>query len=398
MNRNWWIAGIAAFSLGLGIGTVSDRQWQKALGLGAIALSGAAAIAALTDRSRSGTAGGTWLADPLPPLAPEYANWLPNERRSGKDRRSNTGSIPNSDLSNALRGEVDRLERELEQSLTRKQQLEAVIGVLRKEKTAIQAQIDEGSSRTQTVYRVLADLEAQRQQLEDKIAQRQTQLADLDTQRAAIERDLPRLDRLREETVTLEREIGDRQNTIEALRQDERTLIDRCHQLEAQAAELSQQTINLTRSLADTAREQQNVDNTLRQQQQELAQIRAQSDAHHRRRHELRQQIEQLQQQFTELGPQVAQLQAERDRLAGDCRDRQLELQQLQHEIAQARLHSQTLKTDIDRQENRLQAIATRQARDGGTLRLWLSLLLKDVPRDQVANLKPRRGPRKPSS
>lgn len=398
MNRNWWIAGIAAFSLGLGIGTLSDRQWQKALGLGAIALSGAAAIAALTDRSRADGAGGSWSSDPLPPLAPEYANWLPNDRRSGHDRRSGAGTVPNRDLNNARRGEVDRLERELEQSLTRKQQLEAVIAVLRKEKTAIQAQIDEGSSRTQTVYRVLADLEAQRQQLEDKIAQRQTQLADLDTQRAAIERDLPRLDRLREETIALEREILDRQNTIEALRQEERTLLDRCHQLETQAAELSQQTINLTRSLADTAREQQNVENTLHQQQQELAQIRAQSDAHHRRRHELRQQIEQLQQQSAQLTPEVAHLQTEHDRLASHCRDRQLELQQLQHEIAQAQLHSQALKTDIDRQENQLRAIATRQARDGGTLRLWLSLLLKDLPRNQVTNLKPQRGPRKPSS
>ncbi|TAD75545.1 MAG: hypothetical protein EA001_14035 [Oscillatoriales cyanobacterium] len=379
----------------MGIGTVSDRQWQKALGLGAIALSGAAAIAALTDRSRSSNTNEPWSSNPLPPLAPEYANWLPNDRRSGKDRRSSGSHVPNRDLSNALRGEVDRLERELEQSLTRKQQLEAVIGVLRKEKTAIQAQIDEGSSRTQSVYRVLADLEAQRQQLEDKITQRQTQLADLDTQQAAIERDLPRLDRLRDETVILEREILDRQNTIESLRQEERTLLDRCHQLETQVAKLSQQTISLTRSLADTAREQQNVDNTLHQQQQELAQIRAQSDAHHRRRHELRQQIEQLQQQASQLPSEISHLQTERDRLVSECRDRQLQLQQLQQQIAQAQHQSQILKTDIDRQETQRQAIASRQARDGGTLRLWLSLLLKDLPRDQTANLKPRRNSRK---
>ncbi len=304
---------------------------------------------------------------------------------------------PTSDLANALRNEVDRLERELEQSLTRKQQLEAVIGVLRKEKETIQAQIDEGSARTQKMYRVLADLETQRQQLEDKIAQRQGQVSELEGCKATLERELAQTDRLREETVALERENGDRQAAIELLRQREQGLLTNCARLEAQVAELSDRTVALTRSLAATAREQQTVEATLNQQRTTLDQIRTQADAHHRRRHELRQQIEALQQQYDGLPSTVAKLQAEHDRLVAHCRDRQGELNQLYSELAQARAEHQTVQAELTRDRQARDQAAAQAGRDGGSLRLWLSLLLKDFTLDRSLS-KPRRIHRKSSN
>lgn len=362
---------------------VTDRQWQKALGLGAIALSGAAAIVALTDRSRAN--GSPWEPTLRETISPEYANWLPSDRRTLM-----TANLPTSDLTNALRHEVDRLERELEQSLTRKQQLEAVIGVLRKEKEAIQAQIDEGSARTQKMYRVLADLETQRQQLEDKIAQGQNQASELEGRRVTLERELAQHDRLREDTVALERENRDRQAEIERLCQREQELLKTCARLEAQAAELSDRTVALTRSLADTAREQQTVEAKLDQQRSTLDQIRTQADAHHRRRHELRQQIESLQQQYDGLPSTVAKLQAEHDRLVAHCRDRQGELNQLYGEISQARAEQQTIQAELARMRQGRDLAAEQTSRDGRSLRLWLSLLLKDLTPEQSPQ-KPRR-------
>lgn len=391
VNRNWWIAGTVAFSLGLGIGVVTDRQWQKALGLGAIALSGAAAITALTpDRSRSQSE--PWDPRLRETISPEYANWLPS------DRRPPTINPPlSSDLASALRVEVDRLERELEQSLTRKQQLEAVIGVLRKEKEAIQSQIDEGSGRTQKVYRVLADLETQRQQLEDKIVQHQTQLANLDSRKASMERDLTQVDRLRAETIALEQEAQERQANLSNLRQREQTLLNNCTSLEAQAAELSERTATLTRSLADTMREQQSVEMTLQQQQATLEQIRTQADAHHRRRYELRQQIETLQQQCDGLPAAVAKLQAEHDRLAALCRDRQVELNQIHENMAQARAQQQAIQAELQRDRQALLRVNHKKQQETNSLRLWLSFLLKDLSANEPPAPKHRRAPRKPN-
>jgi septal ring factor EnvC (AmiA/AmiB activator) len=51
-NRKWWVAGAIAFSVGLSVGAVTNRNWQRALATGAIALSGAAVATAIIERRR----------------------------------------------------------------------------------------------------------------------------------------------------------------------------------------------------------------------------------------------------------------------------------------------------------------------------------------------------------
>jgi len=70
-NRKWWVAGAIAFSVGLTVGAVTNRNWQRALATGAIALSGAAVATAIIERRRLLSR-----FRPLPPADLNYADLL----------------------------------------------------------------------------------------------------------------------------------------------------------------------------------------------------------------------------------------------------------------------------------------------------------------------------------
>ena len=51
-RRNWWVAGGVAFILGISVGSLGDRNWQRGLAMGAIGLSAVITVGTLRERRR----------------------------------------------------------------------------------------------------------------------------------------------------------------------------------------------------------------------------------------------------------------------------------------------------------------------------------------------------------
>ena len=51
-RRNWGVAGTIAFVVGVGLGTLGDRNWQRGLAVGAIGLSAVVTVGTLQERRR----------------------------------------------------------------------------------------------------------------------------------------------------------------------------------------------------------------------------------------------------------------------------------------------------------------------------------------------------------
>ena len=51
-RRNWWAAGVVAFVLGVSVGSLGDRNWQRGLAVGAIGLSAVITVGTLRERRR----------------------------------------------------------------------------------------------------------------------------------------------------------------------------------------------------------------------------------------------------------------------------------------------------------------------------------------------------------
>ncbi|MEM1426190.1 MAG: hypothetical protein AAGF75_06520, partial [Cyanobacteria bacterium P01_H01_bin.130] len=51
-RRNWWAAGAIAFVIGVGVGTLGDRNWQRGAAVGAIGLSALITVGTLQERRK----------------------------------------------------------------------------------------------------------------------------------------------------------------------------------------------------------------------------------------------------------------------------------------------------------------------------------------------------------
>lgn len=355
MKQRWWIAGIAAFGIGLGIGVTADRNSQRILGLGAIGLSSIAAGVALTSRAKVDRRPELVPAEPLPPLpmatergvgagtnTVSFVAWLPPQLR---DRPlALLSALPPlrsaaqpALVDPALGPDLDEAETDLDRTLARKQQVEAVIAVLRKEKESLQAQINEGTERKQEMYTALAELEHQRQNLEDQFASRREALASITAQQAEIDRQTEAYNEVKTHLQSLAQERDRQQDQVDRLTTQANQLRQECARL-AQEAQTSQFAVTAARQILGEAKQKQQQWEQERQHQDaHLRDLANQVTTYERQREALHRQLTDLEQKRSQLEPLVATLVARHRELSDRCRQGQQNLDELLDRLDQLR-------------------------------------------------------------
>ncbi|MEM9772850.1 MAG: hypothetical protein AAF889_14885 [Cyanobacteria bacterium P01_D01_bin.73] len=285
-RQNWWVAGMIAFMVGVGVGTLGDRNWQRGLAVGAIGMSAVVTVGTLQERRRleddppaggaltggssptKASLGSTGLAflDALPlqsirdsiqrsvkrsvkqSVALVRSRTLKSKkplpagrsplRPSSPQSFSPTSSAPQPLPAIAPPASIPQLQSQLNQVNDRRQQVEAVISVLRQERDSLQSQILEETQQKQNLYRVLSDLEIRKANLEEKLVQQQESVQVLAKQKTDLEQAIAAMgtlgsevERLRQEREKLAREVRDLEDRDAKLRKDYGTLENKARKL-----------------------------------------------------------------------------------------------------------------------------------------------------------------------
>lgn len=404
-NRKWWVAGAIAFSVGLTVGAVTNRTWQRALATGAIALSGAAVATAIIERRRLLTR-----LRPLPPADLNYADLLalefptpaaqpalsaaltpelrppeaastapapmapPSDRedrgeredRVARDRgfglrRSGRAAPSPANDSRAIAPahapippeDLIALERTVERTATRKQHLEAVIAVLRQEEEELKGSLANRKGIHQKLAQDISTLEAERQTLALEREELATAIATLQHRREALDRELTAAETLRDDLEHLTAEQRKHQAAIAQLQTSHGTLQTEHQQLTDQVARLSSQRQDLERAIAAATATIDQLNGQLGRQRQALQDCQAQianREAYYRT---LLTKLNALERQRVNLPSAIAQLKQEHATLTERCQTTRAELDRLRQHIALRQQTLQDLQTQIGSLETR---------------------------------------------
>ena len=284
-RQNWWVAGTIAFMVGVGVGTLGNRSWQRGLAVGAIGVSAVVTGGTLQERRRieDEQFGGTLTGNPNPPKALlgstglAFLDALPLQSirdsiqssvkrsvnqsvalirsRTSKPKKtlpagrsplapspslsSHFGDIaPQPSPAIAPPASIPQLQSQLNQVNDRRQQVEAVIAVLRQERDGLQSQILEETQQKQNLYRVLSDLEIRKANLEENLIRQQESVTSLAKHKTDLEQAIAAMgslgsevERLRQEREKLAQEVKDLEDRDAKLRQDYGTLENKARKL-----------------------------------------------------------------------------------------------------------------------------------------------------------------------